>query len=250
MRFLQEPSEEGFFIFMTEIVSSTGGAGLARRSYSRWYLNRVDGVVANPVEVSGFLDSMGRNKWWRKGRRDVFRGLATEGVVKGLLANLQTRSDVEVAFPVQENVWYLNAARRYGRRNSLVPVDVMCKQIAESNPNRIDREAVVASVLAEGHTFLTGLPSDRATQCQLLDLWGKTFGWTGKKIRSLASQLAEEQRQELPSIWFSAIRNKNGRLTAAAMAERIVFPTENGDLHIVESTEWRSTEQDHMKAVV
>ncbi len=232
-----------------EIVSSTGGAGITKRSFNRWYYNYIDEPVSSPEQIQSYFDTISSRRWRRRGRRDVFRGLVCESALESFASNGQNRELIEVAFPVQNDMWYLNAAKLYGRRRSIRPIKELKREIDSSQPVIVPKEQLIHNVLDEGHTFVVSLHNDNELQKQLLSLWGKTFGWDKKKIANFAKRL--EQQGSRPEVWFSAIRDKNGRLTAAAMAEKMSVQGESGrQMDIIESTEWRSIERDHMKAVV
>lgn len=231
---------------MGEIVSSTGGEGLAKRSYNRWYYNRTDSPIQQASEVLAYFEEMNARWWRRSKRRDIMRGLTIKQVVEDLVSDPSSRDLVEVAFPISDDSWYLQAAQRYGRRNPLRPVSDMSQEVRNSQVIFEDPIQTVRGVLEEGYRFITQLPTEQS-KGDLLELWGNTFGWNREQIKNFASRLKRND----PSVWFSAIQDREGHVVAAAMAESLRVQKGDGySLDLIESTEWRSTKRNHMKAVL
>src|SRR5258706_10503434 len=158
---------------------------------------------------------------------------------------------VEAAFPLSGNLWYLGMARNHESRKGLRPTEEMVMGVRENVRSFNSPTETIQKVLDEGHTFIEEIsPTDPREQIQLLELWGETFGWDKEQIGNLSRRFLTEDPNNR-SVWFSGIKDSEGNLSAAAMAESIIFRGSNGEpIRIVESTEWRSKEADHIKAVV
>ncbi len=94
----------------------------------------------------------------------------------------------------------------------------------------------LAELQARGYQF-----TDRITDPEGLQaLWGPTFGWTVEKIQNLQDMLANSTARDPAdrTAWYTGVLHE-GRLVAAALAERLDIPGAHGRLlPTVESTEW------------
>jgi len=238
---------------MGEIVSSTGDLGLRLRGDNRIYMNWGRDPIRQASTIEEYFRRVARVRPETfDGRRDVFRGLVTEQVVSDLVDSQNLGdTNIEAAFPIKPGLWYLGMARNHPTRQPFRPVDEMVKGVRENIRPFNPPIEIIQKILSEGHRFITTLrPEDVSIHTQLLGLWANTFGWDLGQIYNLATRLSMQDKRR-PSVWFSGIVDKNGILRAAAMAEMIIFKGNHGErIPIVESTEWSSTESDHIKAVV
>ncbi len=235
---------------MTEqTVSSTGIIGLKERGDNRTYFNWNGLPIVHAESILGHFRRIGKFGE-TMGRRDVFRGIVEESVIYDLFRS-DNSSMVEAAFPLSGNLWYLGMARNHESRKGLRPTEEMVMGVRENVRSFNSPTETIQKVLDEGHTFIEEIsPTDPREQIQLLELWGETFGWDKEQIGNLSRRFLTEDPNNR-SVWFSGIKDSEGNLSAAAMAESIIFRGSNGEpIRIVESTEWRSKEADHIKAVV
>lgn len=241
------------------IVSSTGNPGLQLRSYNRIYCNWTADPIKQASTIIGMFNRLAQIGQIEKGgtsvepygRREVFRGLVPSHVVSDLVAMEQPGGPtVEVAFPITDHLWYLGMAQNHVSRRALRPAQEMHAKARENIRQFNPPLATIEKILSEGHTFITSInPKDKKTARELFSLWHTTFGWDKEQIATFISNL-NMQDKENPHYWFTGIRDKTGTLRAAAMAELIEFSDGKGNIvRVVETTEWSSTESDHIKGV-
>ena len=224
------------------IVSSTGQPGLFRRSYGRLYANATRfSDDPNEVEVNfQRLVSIGDRFSSRIGRV-VFKGVVNDPV-RLHTSNSGLRSALEVALPLDEfgqpgdHLIYL--ANNQSERQPLTPIEEMVQATTTYPENYIDPVQRIETVKQEGYSFTTDIKDDEVES--VLSLWGSTFDWTRDGVIALAARLKDEMEPppKQRTVWYSAIKDQD-TIVALAMAERLSMPTSNGNLEIVESTEWR-----------
>lgn len=245
-----------------EIISSTGNLGLHPRGDNRLYCNWRHEPITSALKVSAFFRRLEKiNEVFYpggsvaiEGRRDVWRGLVEERVAKDLIIssnNGNNSSKVETAFPIRENLWYLVAARNDSERKYLRPLEEIVEGARQNIRPFNSPLEIIRKVISEDYSFITTiLPEDKKTKQELFQLWGETFGWDLEQISNFCTRLSTEDNENR-TVWFSGIKNTDGKLIAAAMAELLLLKGHNGeDIEIVESTEWRSEKKDYAKAVI
>jgi len=227
-----------------QIFSSTGSAGVTRRPYDRIY--------GNATRFSSSFDEVGRNvrrvssivENHPQISRGVLRGVVSEEVVEAV-AGTEFEHLLEVAVPLQEfsqeNAYLVYFAQNSASRQQLTSTEQMISA-TESDVMRSNPLERVRSVVESGLHFSDSIQEDQVDQ--LHSLWGPTFGWERHEVDALRRRL-DGSRTTDPSdrdVWFSAVHD-NGTIVSAAMAERLSIPGSEGDLHLVENTEWRTRDE-------
>lgn len=228
------------------IFSSTGSLGVSRRQYDRLYVNGTR-ASDNPEEVEqnfGRLMAIG-NRHPERISRSVFRGVVSHDVVQHVLNN-GLHESVEVALPLadftDDSSWLIYMANNRPGRDQIVPTDIMIRETENQNEVITSPVERVREVLGRGYSFVDCIPEHQVDQIHAL--WGETFGWERQEVDNLRRRLnaANDGNQTQRDVWFSAVRD-NGTIISVAMAERLTIPAANGQLNLVESTEWRTRDE-------
>lgn len=98
-----------------------------------------------------------------------------------------------------------------------------------SKPLEVSPSERLLRVLQQGN-HLTRYLSPEDTQ-DLASIW-QPFGWTEEGVHTFIEQYGHASNNEMG--WFTCVRDRNGRLRAAAKAEALQI----GNMNIIESTEW------------
>lgn len=226
------------------INSSTGGIGLQERPFRRAYLN-----VTSPIETTDELIAATRETTRFAGRqalrtdgRAVVRGLFDQSVITDLVnRGDRLHRGIEVAVPVGQDEWYTVWAENGPKRGQSFQVSEMVKatETYEKTPN--SAKTNVEKVLNKGYRIVSEITPEMTDDVLLL--WGKTFNWDNEEVKNLAESLQREKEKppHERTMWFTGIMDGD-QLIAANMAERVMIPSKNGDIKIVESTEWKVKE--------
>lgn len=228
-----------------EIVTSAGGVGVERRSFNRLYV-----TPSEPIESTQTVrDLYSRIESTVDRRRSVSRGVLR--VVTNMETILET-SDTgivpEATIPLEkfdrdDSFLAIYAHNDWVRSRTIEPIDTMLELTAEElspcapTDTQLGARYSLSSIIG---------PSQYAS---LLELWGTTFGWTPEQIRSFARAIMLQQNTVVNndrSLWFSGLETSDSTTNphayvSAAMAERVDLPGFNKTVHVVESTEWRSS---------
>lgn len=225
------------------IFSSTGSLGVSRRQDSRVYANATR-YSGDPAEVERNFRRLCAISDNNPGRisRSVFRGVVSGEVVDHIRGN-GMEEFLEVALPLdefrREPSWLVYTARNQPGREQIVPRDEM---IGETSPQQASGRAPlerVQDVVGRGYVFVDRIADDQVDG--ILAMWGPTFGWERQEIINLQRRLRAGQSSppSARNVWFSAIEDE-GVVVSVAMAERLTVPAADGQLDLVESTEWRT----------
>ena len=242
-----------------EIVSSTGSMGIDTRSDNRIYWN-VRQPMENALRVERSFNRLEevkrvnapdvrsdgrRQEQFNFGdlpnRRDVMRFIASDEAARQLINPRNPfSSNVEVAFPIDDNDWYISLGRNGVERKTADSLDNLVHDTAAPDMLKYPIDAV-DKVLKEGYSFKTDL-SEPSVRDQVLKLWEHTFGWTEQEIENLQKRLEEQGETGEKNVWFGALQRPtpDGRkIVAVGMAEKIQFKRTNGKhIDIIELTEW------------
>ncbi|OGL34910.1 hypothetical protein A3F65_02180 [Candidatus Saccharibacteria bacterium RIFCSPHIGHO2_12_FULL_47_16b] len=216
------------------IFSSTGDRGTSVRPDDRLYHN-ADSFYddsADVIELFMSLKAMAA-QMSEPISRVVFRGIVSQRTVNDLRqSSLGNYLEVAMSLlPFNQPDYLVYLAQNSPTRQPLLPISTMVQMtqsytaVAQPNPNNLDL-TITSDITADGQT-------------RLFELWAPTFGQSAAEIAGLAKRL-EAQRLGNPaerSVWFSGIR-LGSLLVSAAMAERISLVGREGELDLVESTEW------------
>ncbi|MEK7581186.1 MAG: hypothetical protein AAB512_02780 [Patescibacteria group bacterium] len=220
-----------------QIFSSTGEAGLKRRGFDRLYWNWKGAPIDNPDILSRAYGRL-RNLGSLAGiSRVVFRSLVTNDVFQKMPA--EVASEIEVIVPFG-NDWIILAAHNGVSRKPIVPVAQMVKETSSyvNKPRRAFERVRLLEDL--GVSFNSTFTAEQ--EAQLLNLWSRTFGWSGEEITALRRRLnGDIERGIGRSLWFSSA-TKDGVIVAAAMAEKLRLRTSSGYVDLIENTEWKTLE--------
>jgi hypothetical protein len=228
-----------------EIFSSTGKPGTSLRPDERLYHN----AELFYEDVSGIADTFQQltekarvlNEVMPPGKgvsRIVFRGIVSDEAVQTIAADGLGATQLEVAMPVSEHNsaagWFIYLAQNDANRQPLETVDTMVQETSTYMPPCVERRG-----LPTDWSLKTNLEEEY--QAQLADIWEATFGWSDEEIAHLAERLEAEKAKAGPerSVWFNAIA-AGDVLLSAAMAERLTLKGRDGQVRLVESTEWRT----------
>jgi len=238
-------------------VTSVGGFGFKERTYNRQAYTPVA-----PVESADSLDfyqqATRKRLADKETGRSMVRGLVRESALQDFVSGFpHKKGTLEVAIPLRdelkgERIWFVVLGENGNSRQSPHTQEQVRTYKENSYREPIPAQQLVESVLTEGGSFSSDL-EDPHIRDQVFSLWQKRFDWEQDDIDNLAKRLAKEKTlpAEERSIWFSGVVGKDGNVKAAAMAEALDFPLENGEVvRFVESTEWASGENGYIKPAV
>lgn len=225
-----------------EIFSSTGKLGREKRPFNRLYENRVGYSTDALSLLADFREMTQRIELDGEITRAVMRGLVTEEVFREVMMSDQ-RENIEVALNVSDftgdDSWFVYLAKNSSERTQIVSTPEMIEVTekdktvpTESPGKRIQR------VLDQGYRFVDSFAQDQVDQ--VLSLWQETFGWSREQVESLRKRLLDGDE----GLWFSAVVDLDNSIVTAVTAEKLDIPSRDGELSLVESTEW-ITRQEH-----
>ncbi|EKD86275.1 MAG: hypothetical protein ACD_37C00379G0001 [uncultured bacterium] len=220
-----------------EIFSSTGKLGREIRPFNRVYENRgysddSTSLLAAFRDMTAMLDGEGDVS------RAIMRGLISPDTLGEILASPEG-VHLEVAMDVSEftgyRSWLIYIAKNAPERDPIVPVGEMVWSTEKDRSVPTEApERRVQKVIDQGYRFVSTFNADQAEQ--VYDLWSDTFGWSYEEIENLRRRLHEGDER----LWLSAVVDPEGNIVAAATAEKLDIPDQNGNLSLVENTEWRT----------
>lgn len=230
-----------------QIFSSTGSLGVTRRQDNRVYINPE--VYSQDPQDIRTLERLSQivDRDTNRITRGVFRGVVSNDVYHEISRNgLSNR--LEVAFPIAEfaegeaEAMLIYWGHNHRDRQQIVPTDEMISATSEyrTSPNSpVDR---MREVKVRGYQFVQTI--DSADIDQIQSLWGPTFGWEIQEVEALQTRIQKDSQKDPRdrSVWFSAIRD-NGTIISLATAERLTIPSSQGEVTLVESTEWRTRDE-------
>ncbi|MEK7532952.1 MAG: hypothetical protein AAB542_00805 [Patescibacteria group bacterium] len=241
-------------------TGSTGGSGLDRRTFNRWYDNYRFGIVhsLHGLERFALRGQQAIERQTETHDRSVGRFLVGNNLLQQAIASEKVAPFIEVVVPTEltvnngsgrERVWMMMGAVNHPRRQSPFTVDTIVRDVdrsvqhTEYNRPKTPLERI-RKLRSQGYLFIRDIPKGR--EDELLRLWETTFDWTREGIDGLQSRLQRE-RSLAPAhrgAWFTGLINsRNNELVAAATAERLDIPVGDGRiLPLVESTEWRRSD--------
>jgi len=223
-------------------VISVGEAGVVEtRSYDRVYLTQED-VTS---DFSSFLTAwenvlhqtgVEEEKVLSNPRRFVLRSVITQEVLRELLLNqLPGSPNIEALLPMEqvdgEATNYLVIVAQNQHADEISDDEsARLRALGNISQSRVEQPARTLTetiqTLPEGYTLTTSVtPADYP---DLLDLWQENFEWGLSGIEAFANQVAAGTQ------WFCGVRDQDGRLVAASMAEGMVFESRR----YIELTEW------------
>jgi len=231
---------------VSEIISSTGGLGLAVRSYDRLQL-----VPEIPPADAGELG-------------DLFSTLLDAGAAKGvgrvMLKTIVSAETATAVFAGSEQVsqaveagiplglgtgeWLIYLAQNEGDRRHSADTyqEIAARVAADANRAQYRLDAPEPSAverLAQDGMWFTDHIAARDLP-GIARLWGPTFEWDEGAVQALSARL--DASRTLPpgarDVWFNALKNRGGAVVSLAMAERLDIPGPTGPVPVVESTEW------------
>lgn len=235
-------------------VSSVGTQGIEARSFGRYYFNSPGGIqdrydtLRQSLRIAQSVIERGRSiggNGEESATRCVGRFLIRESVMEEIARDEELGDRVEVVIPTSmnihnEQVWLAMLALNHPGRRSILPQEEMIRQV------NLDREyphqsplAQIMNLQSEGYTFIDQLDG---RSDEVAALWGPAFDWTTEGVVSRARTIESQRllRPEDRASWFAGLVNPEGRLVAAAVAERLDMPTGfSGPLPIIELSEWR-----------
>lgn len=236
-----------------EFVSSTGRPGASLRSDRRVYFNE----QTYPTEADKFSSNLGRlltmpdRQTGEAARtRAVYKGIVSNDILTGVLADQNRKNDLEVLVPLADFGMPGASLAYFGHnadgRSPIVPKETMIEGTSEQ-VRLTDEEplARIEATLSKGYKFIDTVKEGQVDS--LYELWGKAFGWEKEQVEIFRKNLAQDALTA-PSdrtIWFSGIEYE-GQIVGATMGQKLDLPGENGNLTCVESTEW-SISKDHGK---
>lgn len=223
--------------------TSIGKLGVSRRSHERLYVNGTH-FSSDPAEFDrNFqrLVEIGKRNENRVGR-SVFRGLVSGSVLNHIL-NSDLSGNLEVALPVGEltgdSSCLVYMAHNKPERTEAFSREYMVRKTINSQEEEVAPPLnKIELAVGQGYVFTSKIAEEQVDQIH--SLWGDTFGWKRQEVDSLRRRL-EMNMHRNPSerdVWLSAA-SKNGEIIGVAMAEKLSVPAKNGNLDLVESTEWR-----------
>lgn len=235
-------------------TGSTGGLGLERRSFNRFYLNWRFGIIGDIHALEQFA-YRGRELIGRQisgATRCVARVLVGESLLRQAVEVPIVSSLFEAAVPTSirvndgheetEQLWMLLGAVNNSKRSSLYPVNTIVEQV--DSARRISEKTPLGRIQqlrTEGFRFIRDIPTDRIDD--VINMWGETFGWNEEGVVGLQERLTEEHRWRSGNrgAWFTGLVDPETHgLVSIATAERLNMPIGDGrTLPIIESTEWR-----------
>lgn len=226
-------------------VSSTGDLGFAVRSHERAYFS-----YENPVtmqNLGGFYTDLAEHLL-RVGSeiegtpitRSVMRTVIGESALNTLVDHPTFARYLEAAAPLPATVSGSNEYLVYFSRNATdrrLGTDTNKDFLGRvQKAHEVSLRPQKVEGLPEGFRFTTQVSDpDR-----LFALWGETFGWDREGCIDFAKRLEEDQQLSPAErrVWFKGIEDAQGILRACAMAERLDVPSSEGEVALIEHTEW------------
>ena len=145
----------------------------------------------------------------------------------------------EAFIPLTEEAGLLYLAANAPERRASVPIPWMRATIDGIAQEIAGRFRTPASRLAELHDRGYRFVDHVIDPAGLTELWSGGFGWDTATVNNLSRRLEDNAQREPDQrdLWFTG-SVYNGRLVAAALAERLDVPGPDGPLATIESTEW------------
>jgi hypothetical protein len=223
-------------------VISVGEAGIVEtRSYDRVYLTQEDITSDYPSFLRAWEDVLHQNgvdkdTILENPRRFVLRSVISQEVLRNLFLNpLPGNPNIEALLPMDqvdgEETNYLVIVAQNQHDDEISPEEsARLRALGNISQQRVEQPTRTLTetiqTLPEGYTLTTSItPADFP---DLLNLWHENFEWGMSGIEAFANQVANGTQ------WFCGVRDQNGRLVAASMAEGMVFASRR----YIELTEW------------
>ncbi len=235
-----------------EIVSSTGSLGAREASDKRFrvnatkYSNRPDKVDLLVGEV---FPRVAAEKADKGLTRTTFRGFVSEEVYDRLQKKNRLKKYLEVALPVGEFsgdgsvLVYLAKNHKDRNKTILLRKQMMAEVEADvkwrKEHSLLSPEERVAKAYDEGLRVVSTF-TDKEEE-QVFTLWKETFGWKEEEVTNLRKRIeaGKKKPRKERDVWFSAVKNTEGKIISVAMAEKLTMNIANGQtLDLIESTEW------------
>jgi hypothetical protein len=270
-----DPSDEGFFcgdfMISPEVIiskisetsqkkdtkfTSVGKVGPSRRGKGeniRLYINSTK-YGKHAQDVIDHIDrvfTIGK-KFEGRVRRSITRGIVSKEAFLELRKS-PWKKHIEAAIPLdglrKEKAYLVYIAQNRTEEKPLTLPEPLKTQLREkkqkklSHPQKEEKltpRQIVEKAKNEGYTF-SNSPT-KADLNQIMELWGDTFGWTEEEARTFIQTMAEQSdrkkiHQHDRKLWFSVMK-QDGEIVSMALAEKIALKGPNGDVPIIESTEW------------
>lgn len=229
-----------------QMVTSTGSIGsIEKRSYGRIYLSdehcydNYGDFLQRWEQLIEEGNNLSENKNDR--RRFVLRTFVTKSVLSEIEQYLNSGNEnqpkIEALysqgeFGGNEDEFMILIGANFHRSNIRLAEETRLKSIEQATtPDSIDNTLIVDRVqsLPKNYSLTYSVTDDDAED--LAALWGHNFEWTEDGIKAFTNT------QGNGNLWFTGVRDSNGILVAASMAEAVVFR----DRWFTELTEWAST---------
>ncbi|HEX3568426.1 MAG TPA: hypothetical protein VHT70_01985 [Candidatus Saccharimonadales bacterium] len=229
-------------------VSSTGELGFNIRSDERAYNNYTTAVTNDnldtfQIDLESHLahadTTINETHVTRSVLRTVIEGST---LTKLLAADELIHEQIEAATPLPQIEGQPSEYLVYFAKNALSRTpDEATKEDLRSKIQTA-RDISTASTRKQNRelTFTPVMNTSVSDPTQLHQLWGETFGWDEQGCIDFAKRL-EDEASAAPgerTVWFKGMENPEGELLACAMAERLDIPGVNGDIALIEHTEW------------
>lgn len=226
-------------------VSSTGNLGFALRSDERAYYSYNEAVTTDNLgtfygDLTDHLLTVGSEIEDTTVTRAVMRTVMGDTALSEVLTHPGIARYIEAAAPLPatsdgagEYLVYF-ARNAAGRSMDEVTRNEFLSRVAKAKDISLSGKAIAP--LDPGYRLTTQVNDPT----RLNELWSETFGWDKEGCIDFAKRLDEETRvlPEDRTVWFRGLEDENGVLQAAAMAERLDVPATDGQIALVEHTEW------------
>lgn len=236
------------------ILSSTGGLGRELRPDRRLYEN-ADLYDLQPAELAERFSDLQRDQRSKSSAvsRWVLRGVVSDETMSAIQStDCELRNGLEVALPLAEfgrPGWLLYVAKNSDERQPHAPPQSMIAATQAYATHSVSATERITSARRRGYTVRT--TPRAADRTDLLGIWGPIFGWDAQQIDTFTDTIGAEQERPVDrrETFFAGLY-AGELLVGAAMGETLRLSTPQGELPLVESTEWGMAHEQRSKKLM
>lgn len=219
-----------------EYFSNAGSLGIELRQDNRLYMNAEEFFRNGRQTEEAFAFLAESAEQYSDVTRIVMRGIAGTKAFEDFCGG-RYGANVEAAVGLSqhghEGVLFYAGNNLPNRDETIVPMPEMTLATQESQ--HANEQASLSDIwLPNAEEVYVSGNIDATDISQLHELWGQIFGWSQDEIAAFARRIGHNSQQ----LWFAGVFDDSDQLLSAAMGERIDLIGRNGNITLVENTEW------------